>query len=325
MLSDAGQFYGPQGADGDRLEDEFRILRRATANSLSVRRVRQLRPRIEELVSLRLDQLEAAGPPADLHALLAEPLPVDVVCELLGVPAADRDEFRVWTADVVYLAEPDRVIDALGKLNDYMRPLMARKRVHPADDALTELVRTQQAGLIDENLAVLWSVALLFAGHVTTVTRIGTGVLHLLAHPEQRREMLSGPDLLAATVDELLRVSQQDLGLVWRWAAVDVETRGGLIKAGDLVLFANGPACLDPTAYPEPDRFDIHREQGPHTAFGAGPHLCVGAALARLELQVVFELLFRRFPGLRLAVPEESLRWRDSQLTGGLLELPVTW
>ncbi|MFG2848316.1 cytochrome P450 [Kitasatospora sp. NPDC048296] len=325
VLSATGQFYGPQGTDHERLEAEFRILRHVTANSLSVRRVRQLRPRIEALVGRRLDQLAAAGAPADLHALLAEPLPVEVVCELLGVPFADRADFQVWTADVVYLSEPARVGEALVHLNDYMRALMARKRAEPAKDALTDMVRAQADGLISEDLAVLWSVALLFAGHVTTVTRIGTGVQYLLAHPEQRRAMLSSPKLLAATVEELLRVSQPDLGLVWRWAVTDVDTGDGRINAGDLVLFANGPACLDPTTYPEPDRFDIHRAQNQHTAFGAGPHLCVGATLARLELQVVFDMLFRRFPGLRLAIPEADLRWRDSQLTGGLLALPVTW
>ncbi len=325
VLSATGQFYGPQGTDHERLETEFRVLRRVTANSLSVRRVRELRPRIEALVGRRLDRLEAAGAPADLHALLAEPLPVEVVCEVLGVPFADREDFQRWTGDVVYLSEPERVGEALLRLNDYMRALMERKRAEPADDVLTDLVRARADGHIDEDLAVLWSVALLFAGHVTTVTRIGTGVRYLIARPDQRRAMLSGPRLLAATVEELLRISQPDLGLVWRWAVVDVDTGSGRIGAGDLVLFANGPACLDAAVYPEPHRFDIHRDQAPHTAFGAGPHLCVGAALARLELQVVFDLLFRRFPGLRLAVPEQDLRWRDSQLTGGLLALPVTW
>ncbi|MFJ4183686.1 cytochrome P450 [Kitasatospora sp. NPDC089509] len=330
VLSATGQFYGPQGTDHERLEEEFRILRRVTANSLSVRRVRRLRPRIEALAAHRIDRLVAAGPPADLHALLAEPLPVDVVCELLGVPVTDRAEFQAWTADVVYLAEPERVWTALGRLNDYVRALMERKRAAPAADALTDLVRAQDEGLIDANLAVLWAVALLFAGHVTTVTRIGTGVLQLLARPEQLRAVAADPGRLAATVEELLRVGQPDLGLVWRWAVVDVDTADGRIAAGDLVLFANGPACLDPTAYPDPDRFDPDRFVGdrpppPHTAFGAGPHLCVGASLARLELEVVFEQLFRRLPGLRLAVPEAELRWRESQLTGGLAELPVTW
>ncbi|MEU9336789.1 cytochrome P450 [Streptomyces sp. NPDC048290] len=273
----------------------------------------------------RLDQVAEAGAPADLHALLAEPLPVEVVCELLGVPFADREDFQLWTADVGHLSEPARVCEALVHLNDYMRALMARKRTEPAKDALTDLVQAQADGVISEDLAVLWSVALLFAGHATTVTRIGTGVQYLLSHPQQRRAMLTSPELLAATVEELLRVSQPDLGLVWRWARTDVDSPDGRINAGDLVLFAQGPACLDPTAYPEPDRFDIHRAQGQHTAFGAGPHLCVGAALARLELQVVFDMLFRRFPGLRLAVPEQDLRWQDCQLTGGLLELPVTW
>ncbi|MFG2915662.1 cytochrome P450 [Kitasatospora sp. NPDC048298] len=325
VLSATGQFYGPQGTDHERLEAEFRTLRHVTANSLSVRRVRELKPRVEALVDRRLDHLAATGAPADLHALLAEPLPVEVVCELLGVPLADREDFQRWTADVVYLSEPERVGEALVHLNDYMRALMDRKRAEPAKDALTDLVRAQAEGTVTEDLAVLWSVALLFAGHVTTVTRIGTGALHLLTHPDQRRAMLSSPQLLAATVEELLRVSQPDLGLVWRWAVTDVDTGRARINAGDLVLFANGPACLDPTAYPEPDRFDVHRAQLPHTAFGAGPHLCVGAALARLELQVVLDLLFRRFPELRLAVPEEELRWHESQLTGGLLALPVTW
>jgi cytochrome P450 len=325
VLSATGQFYGPQGTDHERLEAEFRVLRHATSNSLSVRSVRRLKPRIEALVSRRLDRLAAAGPPVDLCVLLAEPLPVEVVCEVLGVPFADREDFQGWTGDVVYLSEPARVGEALVHLNDYMRVLMDRKRIEPAGDALTDLVRAQADGLISEDLAVLWSVALLFAGHVTTVTRIGTGVLHLITHPAQRRAMLRSPELLAATVEELLRVSQPDLGLVWRWAITDVDTGRGRIDAGDLVLFANGPACLDPTAYPEPERFDVEREQLQHTAFGSGPHLCVGAALARMELQVVVDLLFRRFPALRLAVPEEELQWQESRLTGGLLALPVTW
>ncbi|MFJ9693951.1 cytochrome P450 [Kitasatospora sp. NPDC101183] len=325
VLSATGQFYGPQGTDHERLEAEFRTLRHATANTLSVRRVREMRPRIEALVGRRLDRMAAEGPPADLHALLAEPLPVEVVCELLGVPYADREDFGRWTADVVYLGEPERVGAALTGLNDYVRALMARKREEPAEDALTDLVRAQADGLVGEDLAVLWAVALLFAGHVTTVTRIGTGVRHLLAEPGQRAAMLTGPEALAETVEELLRIGQPDLGLVWRWAVTEVDTGRGVIAPGDLVLFANGPACLDPTAYPDPERFDLSHARTPHTAFGAGPHLCVGAALARMELQVVLDLLFRRFPGLRLAVPDEELPWRESQLTGGLRALPVAW
>jgi pentalenolactone synthase len=322
----ASGFIGrPIGSDHEAARKEHASLRRVLAPSFSARRMRSLRPRVQALVDTLTDELEQAGPPADLLARLAAPLPMLVICELLGVPYQDRDEFRVWSRDAVQLSDDARAQAGLAKLVPYMYDQIRRKRRDPQEDVLTDLARACEDGEITEDRSVWYAMALLLAGHEAPLTRIGAGTLFLLTHPDQWAALRSDPGLAPSAVEEIIRVAHTDLGVTPRWANTDIEAGGVTIQAGDLVLLGTGPASYDPAACADPDRFDIHRTPNPHVAFGHGMHFCVGANLGRLELEVVFTALARRLPGLRLAVPLESLRMIRSEFTGGLEHLPVTW
>ncbi|MGH8967641.1 MAG: cytochrome P450, partial [Actinomycetes bacterium] len=261
------------------------------------------------------------------------PLPVLVICELLGVPYADREDFRRWSDDAAHQSDAERSQLGLMKLWQYMRELVDRKRAEPADDVISDLVAAtaDDPEVTADGIAML-SAGLLFAGHETTVTAIDRGVVLLLTHPEQADALRHDPALVEPAVEEILRSwlpmrtsgTEQAAGLP-RYANTDFAFGGATIKTGELVMLGLGPANLDEQRFPGPDRFDVHRTRNPHLTFGHGPRFCVGAPLARIELQTLFPALLGRFPALRLAVPAESLRGRDELLTGGLVELPVTW
>jgi cytochrome P450 len=215
----------------------------------------------------------------------------------------------------------ERASEALGRLFGYMQELVARKRALPADDVISGLCAMD--GLEDDHVAFLAAV-LLFAGHETTVVRIDTGTLLLLTNPDQREALRRDPSLLPTAVEEILRVSD-GRGGVPRYAREDVELAGVTIRAGEAVLLNAGAGNHDDRVFADPERFDIARQPNPHLTFGHGPRFCIGAPLARIELQAVFARLVQRFPTLRLAVPMDQLHVRSDLLTGGLTTLPVTW
>ncbi|PXY18409.1 cytochrome P450 [Prauserella flavalba] len=314
-------FGGPQGNFDTEHADHARM-RALLQPHFSPKHLRGLRPRVEELTTRLLDGLAEQGPPADLHAALAVPLPILVICELLGVPYEDRDQFRAWTADAANIHDRARSERGLGELFGYGRELVARKRNEPGDDVISRLCATD--GVSDDEAAML-SMALLFAGHETTVVQIGLGALHLLANPEQWRKLVADPGLVTNAVEEMLRAPGKGGGGIPRYARTDLDIDGHTVRAGDLVLLDNGAANHDPAVFPDPDRVDITRAAGAHLSFGRGARYCIGAPLARLELHAVFTQLATRFPGLRLAVDVEELRMRHDVLTGGLVELPVRW
>jgi pentalenolactone synthase len=290
----------------------------------SARRMQELHPRVEALVDQLLDAMTASERPVDLHQALAVPLPVLVICELLGVPYEDRDQFRAWTQGMSDMHDRELATASMGSLFAYMGELVARKRARPEDDVISGLCAAEGGALANDHVAQL-SAMLLFAGHETTVTRIDTGTLLLLVHPDQRERMLGDPSLVPAAVEEILRVSARGEGGMPRYARADIELDGASIHAGEAVLLNMGAGNHDEREFPEPDRFDVCRQPNPHLTFGHGPRFCIGAPLARIELNAVFARLLPRFPGMRLAVPIESLRVRHDLLTGGLTALPVTW
>jgi cytochrome P450 len=314
------------GAMGDyETEDADRAQMRALLTPyFSAKRMRALRPRVEALTTELLEALAARTPPVDLHAALSFPLPVMVICELLGVPVADREQFRAWSQAMADLHDRKRAGAALAHLTAYMRELVASKRAQPGDDVISGLCAAHGGRLADEHIASLAAV-LLFAGHETTVVRIDMGVLLLLANPAQWRDLLDDADRTASAVEEILRASMTGGGGLPRYAREDLEVGGVTIRAGEAVLLDPGAANHDPRSFEDPDRFDLDRQPNPHLAFGHGPRFCIGAPLARMELQVVFASLLPRFPTLRLATPVEALQVRRDVLTGGLIELPVTW
>jgi pentalenolactone synthase len=322
-ISDSILFGGAASNYATEREDDANM--RALLTPLfSARPMQALRPRVETLVDQLLDGLATLPRPADLHEALSYPLPVLVICELLGVPYEDRDRFRAWTVGMADMHDRERASAALGSLIDYMRGLVTRKRAEPGEDVISSLCAAGGGSLDDDFIAFLAAV-LLFAGHETTMVRIDAGVLLLAAHPDQREALLRDPDLVPAAVEEILRRSDTGTGGVPRYARSDVDIAGVTIRAGEAVLMNLGAGNHDERVFSRPDRFDIARQGHAHLAFGYGPRFCIGAPLARIELQAVFARLFRRFPTLRLAVPMDRLRIRGNLLTGGLDELPVTW
>jgi cytochrome P450 len=322
-ISDSILFGGPSNNYETEAADDARM-RSLLTPFFSARRMEELRPRVESLVDQLLDALAARTPPVDLHEALSFPLPVLVICELLGVPYEDREQFRTWTEGMADMHDRQRATESLGSLFGYMQGLVARKRAQPADDVISGLCAVEGDALADDHVAFLAAV-LLFAGHETTVVRIDVGTLLLLANPDQREALLRDPSLLPTAVEEILRLSDTGGSGVPRYAREDVEIAGVTIRAGEAVVLNSGAGNHDDRIFADPHRFDVARNPNPHLTFGFGPRFCIGAPLARIELQTVFARLVRRFPTLSLAVPMDQLAVRADLLTGGLTELPVTW
>jgi len=304
-------------------------LRKLVSPAFTARRMEDMRPRIRATAAHLLDEVEQAGPPADLVAAFFSQLPMIVICDLLGIPDGDREKFRAWSS-AMFSVTPSTLkagLEARNALIAYMGSLVEAKRAAPSDDLLGVLIAHHDEGdrLSDREL-VSFAGGLLVAGYETTSNRLATTVLMLLRRPDQLALLQADEELLSNAVEEALRyVSGGAAGGFMRVAAVDVELRGVTIRAGDGVIAVTGSANRDPDAFPDPDRFDITRAPGPHTTFGHGIHHCVGAQLARIELQEGLRELFRRFPRLHLAVSEAELAWRKNVVIQSLLSMPVTW
>jgi cytochrome P450 len=299
-------------------------LRRLVNKAFTARHVEQLRPRIRAITAELLDDIPARSE-VDLLASFAFPLPITVICELLGIPTDARDSFREWSATVVSnTAAPDVVYAHATAMADYFRALLAAKRREPTDDLLSALIaaRDLQDSLSEDEL-VSMAFLLLVAGHETTVNLIASGVLALLLNPGELDRLRADPSLIGRAVEELLRYVAPVSHATFRCAAEPVGLGGVLIGRGDAVFVALSGANRDPARFGDPEGLDLGRDSSGHLAFGHGIHYCVGAPLARLEAEIAFTGLLERFSGIRLAVPPESLRWRPSSLIHSLESLPV--
>ncbi|MFV2098347.1 MULTISPECIES: cytochrome P450 [unclassified Micromonospora] len=309
---------------------EHTRLRRLVAKAFTARRVEQLRPQTRQFADELLTDMIADGPPADLVEHFATPLPVRVICELLGVPYADREHFHTWSEAVVSTTSlsPDQVRGYLENLHGYIAGLVEQRRRHPTDDLLGAMVqaRDTDASRLTEAELVQLAAGLLAAGHETTVTQIPNFVYVLLTQPDQFAALRADPALVPGAVEELTRyVPLGAASSFARYAAVDVEVGGVLVRAGEPVIGSLSAANRDPEVFTDPDRLDLTRTSNPHVGFGHGVHHCLGAQLARMELQVAVEAVVRRLPQLRLAVPEDQLVWKTGLLVRGLSAMPVTW
>jgi cytochrome P450 len=301
-------------------------LRRLVTAAFTRRRVEQLAPRIHQITDELLDSMATAAQ-VDLIDSFAYPLPIAVICELLGVPADRRTEFRDWSSIVVtgVLAGRDMFAAASTAMVSYLRGLVTAKRAEPADDLLSSLVAVRDGeDRFSEDELISMVFLLLVAGHETTVNLIGNGVLALLTHPEQLALLRAEPDRLPAAVEELLRFDGPLQVATFRRTAEPVEIDGAVIPAGEIVLAGLLAANRDQTcAVAQPDLLDITRTDNPHLAFGHGIHHCLGAPLARLEGGIALGALLARFPRLQLVLPVEQLTWRPGVLMNGLAALPV--
>jgi cytochrome P450 len=299
-------------------------LRRLVNKAFTARRVDGLRPRITAITAALLDDL-AGRREVDLLAAFAFPLPLTVICELLGVPVADQDDFRAWTATAVADTSPAELARAHAEaMTSYLVELIAAKRREPADDLLSALItaRDDADGLAESEL-VSMIFLLLVAGHETTVNLIASGTLALLLNPRELDRLRADMSAIGGAVEELLRYVAPVSNATFRCAAEPVDLGGVRIGRGDPVFVALSGANRDPARFGDPERLDLGRENPGHLAFGHGIHFCVGAPLARLEAEIAFTGLLGRFARLELAVPPESLRWRPSTLIHGLESLPV--
>ncbi|TCO49792.1 cytochrome P450 [Actinocrispum wychmicini] len=314
-------FGGPSGNFETEHADHARM-RSLLQPHFSPKRMRALRPRIQALTTELLDKLT---PPTDLHAELALPLPILVICELLGVPYEDRDQFRQWTQDAANTVDGTRSQQGLAALFGYGHELVAKKRANPQDDVISQLAATE--GVTDYEAATL-SMTLLFAGHETTVMQIGKGAMLLLDNPDQWQALVDDPSLVPNAVEEILRAPRAYAnkgGGIPRYARTEMQVGDATIHQGDLVLLSITAANEDPAVFPDPERVDVTRQTSAHLAFGHSIRYCLGAPLARIELTEVFTQLVTRFPTMRLAVSSDDLVFNTDTLGSGLTALPVTW
>ncbi len=331
-MTQIGVFGGPIGDPAAEQGDHAR-LRRLLTKPFSARRMEALRPKVELIAADLLGALRDGGPPADFHALVSVPFPALVICELLGVPLQERDDFRRWAAEATQLQHPARSRAGLQSLWRYLGALVERKRWAPGEDVVSELHAAQATdpGLTDDGIAHL-AAGILLAGHATVVSVIDRGVMLLVTNPGQREQLRTDPALMPPAVEEIIRFPSPlegpqatRRGGLPRYAAADIAIEGVTIRTGDLVMFALQEADEDPGVFPHPGSFDVARADNPHLAFSHGLHFCIGAPLARMELQVLFAGLLARFPGLSLAVPLARLKALPDRVPGAVAELPVSW
>lgn len=303
-------------------------LRSLVSKAFTPRMIGQLRPRIQQIADELLDAVQAQGR-MDLIADFAFPLPITVISEMLGIPRADRSRFRSWSQMIVTGVagpEPEKAFAALEEFVQYIKTLLAEKREHPGSDLVSGLVQAEERGdTLSEAELISTIFLLIVAGHETTVNLIGNGMLALLQHPEQLRQLQQNPALLPSAIEELLRYTAP-VGLSSpRWASEDIPMHGEVIHKGEMLFVSLIAANTDAQQFTDPSILDIARQENQHVAFGKGIHFCLGAPLARLEGQIAIGTLLQRLPALHLASEPARLTWTQSPILRGLTSLPVTF
>lgn len=302
-------------------------LRALAAKALMPLLGKGLEARIAAIAGRLFDQLESAGR-MEVIADLAHPLPVIVICEIMGVPAADSDRFKSWAHAITAAVDRGRSEDmercapAVAALSDYFRELIQARRRQPRDDLMSALIAQTGAGALSEDELLSTSIFLLWAGHETTKNLIGNGLLALLQHPGQLALLRQNPGLIDTAVEELLRY-ESPVQKIGRWATEDISIGASTVPSGHYLISLLGAANRDPQQYAEPDRLDITRAGNRHMALGHGIHVCLGASLARIEAQVTINTALRRFPKLALAT--ERVEWRRYTAFRSLEALPVVF
>lgn len=303
-------------------------LRGLVSKAFTPRYISKLKDRVQEVVDGLIDDMAGAGE-VDLIAHLAFPVPITIICDMLGVPTKDRDSFRKWTVDMVQTLEPlppeevqDAADAAATEFIAYFRVLIEERRKSPHDDLLSGLISAEEEGeRLSEDEVIAQATLLLGAGFETTTNLIGNGSLALLRHPEQWSKLVSGPERARSAVEELLRYDSPVQMATPRVASAPIEVRDKTIAEGDTVITIVGAANRDPNRYSNPEGLDIERQNPEPLSFGGGPHFCLGASLARMEATILFESLATKLPHLEIADDDPS--WRRSLNLRGLESLLV--
>jgi cytochrome P450 len=303
-------------------------VRRLLAGAFTPRMVDRLRPRIQSIVDGLLAEFADRDKPADLLTAFIAPLPITVICEMLGVPESDRSNLRGWAERFMAASvSPEQMAATHREVGAYLAELIAAKRARPADDLTTALVEVRDEGdRLTEAELVINIQTLLVAGYETTLNQLANGIVALSRNPSQFDLLRGEPELAGNAVEELLRYDKLITSSIPRVAAEDVEVDGQLIRAGDSVVAVPHIANRDPAVFEDPNRLDITRSNASqHISFTHGPHFCLGAQLARTELRMALAALLSRLPQLDIAVEDHDLEWKQNSLNRALRQLPVTW
>jgi len=306
---------------------DHRRLRRLVQKAFTPRMIERLRGRIEEIACKLLDEVQDKGE-MNLIADFAFPLPIIVICEMLGVPIEDQDKFREWSNAIMEGFNDPRFAEQSDKMMvafvDYLQQLVSKRRIELREGLISDLIRVEDEGdVLSEHELYALVFVLIIAGHETTVNLIGNGIVALLEHPLQKELLKRRPELIHSAIEEVLRYNGPAEVSNIRWATKDVELRGTMIRKGEMLFVSFAAANRDPSQFPEPDALDITREANHHIAFGKGVHYCLGAPLARLEGEIAIGMLLQRMPDIRLKKPSSELEWRPGMIIRGLMEIPV--
>lgn len=305
---------------------ELTRIRKLVTQAFTHRRVEQLRPHVRDLSHALIDRMIAAGPPSDLVADYALPIPMSVICELLGVPMQDQERFREWNDSLLSTntLSAEQTQRNLGELAQYIMGLIRARGAEPRDDLMTALLDAHDQGdRLSEQEMVSLCIAILVAGYEGTSSQIPNFIHTLMAHPQAFERLKNDPGRIEAAVEELLRfVPLASAAMFVHYASEDIRIGDTLVRAGEPVFASIGAANHDPARFPEPQSLDFDRDARAHFAFGCGMHHCVGSSLARVELQEALRALITRLPGLR---PAGEVQWKTQTFFRGPSRMPVTW
>lgn len=327
----ANESGGVFGGEPDTIESgaDHQRWRGLVGRWFTARRMTAMRPRIAATAERLVEEMVGRGAPGDVLSGVGFPLTVQVICDMLGVPADDRHRFAYWSDTLLSLTQyaQDEIDAAQAEFHAYLSTLIAAKRADPGEDLLGELLRVSDAddGRLSEEELLITAIGLLVAGHETTANMIGKMVAVLLADRSRWEALVADPSLVRTAVEEVLRLDADPGFGMPRYLSADVELPGATLPRGTTVICSMAAANRDGAARERAEEMDLARSPNAHLGFGAGPYSCIGQALARTELQTALEVLLRRLPSLELAVPARELRRREGLLVGGLVEVPVRW
>ncbi|MBA9028906.1 cytochrome P450 family protein [Peribacillus huizhouensis] len=307
---------------------DHKRLRGLVQKAFTPRMIAEMRDRIQEITDDLLDEI-AKKDSMNLIDDLAFPLPIIVICEILGVPSEDRDKFRIWSNSLIEGTNGEHAKDMAVHMQEFTKYLgdrFSKVRESPGEDLISQLIMAEEEGdkLTEKELYGVVSL-LIIAGHETTVNLIGNSILSFLEHPDQLQLLQDHPEMIHTALEESLRYNGPVEFSTSRWAREDFEFKGKEISKGDLVIIALNSANHDPNQFTDPEVFDITREKSPHLAFGKGIHLCLGAPLARLEGEIAISSLLQRFPQIKLRVDTNELEWRPGMVVRGVKEIPLSF